>query len=258
MEQAKSIRSLTPNLEVLDAYSDIELTEEETQLALLEARQKKSAKLRQEEYLKKLRKEVQYQKFCAEELQEQVKSISGFVVDEFNEDLIWQMCLYFSGDKRCLLDAKKGLFLYGGTGCGKTTLMEFFRFNQVLSFAVIPVLPIAADYQKNGSDAILRYKALFPSSDILKSYGQDFIGVCFDDLGVEVDQKHFGNESNVMADILLTRYDRMKSTGHNKTHITSNLNSTQLGERYGERVRSRLREMCNVLIFPDGAPDRRK
>ncbi|NEW80482.1 MAG: ATPase, partial [Gelidibacter sp.] len=36
---------------------------------------------------------------------------------------------------------------------------------------------------------------------------------------------------------------------HSKTHITTNLNAEELETRYGSRVRSRLREMLNVVAF---------
>lgn len=261
MTQPKSIQQVAPDLASFDAYAEVTLTNEETALALLEARQKKYARLKQQEYLKKLREQAKYPSYEAEELMEMVKTHRpGFVVDEFNQDPIWQMCLYFTRDKRCLFDFKKGLLLWGGTGVGKTTLMDFFRFNQTNSFVLVPVREIAQDYQKGGSDAILRHKAMIPSSDIQKSFGQDFLGACFDDLGEEVDKKHFGNESNVMAEILLTRYDRFKKheDGYCKTHITTNLTTTALQERYGQRVRSRLREMFNVVIFDERGPDRRK
>lgn len=203
-----------------------------------------------------------YPKYTAEQLFEMVGA--DYTVDDFNKEIVWRLCLYFSRDQRSPDNFKKGILLFGGVGCGKTTLMEFFRFNQTNSYAMIPVRDVAQDYQKGGSEAILRHKALYPSSDPSKSFGQAFVGVCFDDLGLEVDKKHYGNESNVMAEILLTRYDRFRvlddrdKTRWGKTHITTNLNTTQLEERYGVRVRSRLREMCNVLVFGDNAPDRRK
>jgi hypothetical protein len=42
------------------------------------------------------------------------------------------------------------------------------------------------------------------------------------------------------------------------THITTNLNATEIEKQYGVRVRSRLREMMNVVSFPDEAPDKRR
>ena len=59
------------------------------------------------------------------------------------------------------------------------------------------------------------------------------------------------------ACVLLDRYDRFV-THQMLTHLTSNLNAPKLETLYGDRLRSRLREMCNVLAFPATAPDRRR
>lgn len=76
------------------------------------------------------------------------------------------------------------------------------------------------------------------------------------DLGIEQNMKHFGNESNVMAEILLSRYDLLRSAGI-ITHTTTNLNANELEKLYGNRVRSRLREMFNLITFPENAKDLR-
>lgn len=80
---------------------------------------------------------------------------------------------------------------------------------------------------------------------------------CFDDLGVENNLKFYGNECNVMAEILLSRYDLFISHGM-LTHITTNLNSSEIEDLYGNRVRSRLRSMFNLISFSEQSPDKRK
>jgi hypothetical protein len=67
----------------------------------------------------------------------------------------------------------------------------------------------------------------------------------------------YGNQCSVMAEILLSRYDLFHSFGM-ITHITTNLNSTEIEEKYGTRVRSRMREMFNLISFDKNAPDKRK
>ena len=67
----------------------------------------------------------------------------------------------------------------------------------------------------------------------------------------------YGNECNVLAEILFDRYDQFV-THQMRTHLTSKLNASELETLYGDRLRSRLRQMCNVLIFPATAPDRRR
>jgi DNA replication protein DnaC len=93
--------------------------------------------------------------------------------------------------------------------------------------------------------------------EVLDKYGKKNKIFCFDDLGIENNIKHFGNDCNTMAEILLSRYDLMKYDGI-ITHATTNLNADELEKMYGNRVRSRLREMFNVISFPSDAPDKRK
>ena len=42
------------------------------------------------------------------------------------------------------------------------------------------------------------------------------------------------------------------------THLTTNLNSIEIEKQYGLRVRSRLREMFNLVAFPGDAMDKRR
>ena len=42
-----------------------------------------------------------------------------------------------------------------------------------------------------------------------------------------------------------------------KTHITINLNSAEIEERYGKRVRSRMRKKLNVRAFNSNPKDKR-
>ena len=80
---------------------------------------------------------------------------------------------------------------------------------------------------------------------------------CLDDFGVEHTSKHFGNECNTVAEILLQRYDLFANQGI-VTHATTNLNADELEDIYGIRVRSRLRSMFNLITFPSDTTDKRK
>jgi hypothetical protein len=80
---------------------------------------------------------------------------------------------------------------------------------------------------------------------------------CFDDLGVESSLKYYGNECNVMAEVLLTRYDLFVAQNL-ITHLTTNLSASEIEEAYGNRVRSRLREMFNLIAFDNNSFDKRQ
>jgi len=60
-----------------------------------------------------------------------------------------------------------------------------------------------------------------------------------------------------MAEVLLSRYDLFVSKKL-VTHITTNLSATELEQSYGNRLRSRLREMVNLIGFDKEVKDKRK
>lgn len=203
-----------------------------------------------------MKEENKYPKYTPIELYQKVHE-AGFEIDETNKKIIWMLCHYFAGDPSGPYNLRKGIMLYGPVGCYKTSLMNFFSNNQSNSFVVYPVSNISAQFQKDGHDGILKYKGLIPSTDTYRTYGQKNLGICFDDLGTEIDKKHYGNESNVMAEIILSRFmSHYNLMG--KTHFTTNINTAVIEQRYGIRVKSRLREMVNIVEFPDNSPDRRK
>ena len=91
---------------------------------------------------------------------------------------------------------------------------------------------------------------------IIEDYGNNGF-YCFDDLGVETTGRHFGKDCNVMGEILLSRYDLFLKRKI-RTHTTTNLNAQELESRYGIRVRSRMRELFNLIAFDKESLDKRK
>ena len=60
-----------------------------------------------------------------------------------------------------------------------------------------------------------------------------------------------------MGEILLSRYDLFLQRKI-RTHATTNLNAQELEERYGNRVRSRMRQLFNLIAFDEQSIDKRK
>ncbi len=239
----------------LEAFKDVELTEDEVNQALMRARQTKHAKLANLEYLRKLRNPV-YKLETPESLQEKFLA-AGNIIDNHNKDAFKLLALYFTGDDRSTLDPNKGIMLSGGIGCGKTTLMRFFEFNQKHSFFTFSCLSVSSDFARGGYEATEKYNKLITAYQYNeKSFGQTEYGICFDDLGTEVDKKFYGNQSNCLNEIILNRYNQ-KETLKARTHITTNLTADEIENRYGSRLRSRCRELFNVIDF-EGDNDRRK
>ncbi|GLU45120.1 ATPase [Allomuricauda sp. NBRC 101325] len=171
-----------------------------------------------------------------------------FKIYREDREIIYKLCLYFIRDKeRCDqlgIDVNKGILLSGPVGCGKTCLMKLLKFMvpHQRPYAVIPSRNIVYAFNHVG------YK-------IIGDYG-DSQSFCFDDLGVEPSGVYFGKECNVIGEILLSRYELFMD--HRlKTHATTNLNAKELEDRYGNRVRSRMRELFNLIGFDRRSKDKR-
>ncbi len=117
-------------------------------------------------------------------------------------------------------------------------------------FLVKPCRDISFEFIQDGYQIIHKYSKG-------KLYESEPKTICFDDLGTENNLKYYGNECNVMAEILLSRYD-IFTAKKIQTHITTNLSATEIETHYGNRVRSRLREMLNLIGFERDINDKRK
>ncbi len=193
------------------------------------------------------------------------QQVPQFVVDEMSKPIIQKLLAYFSESySSCQtldVDPKKGLMLMGAVGCGKTTIMKLCRdfFNK--PFRIVASRKISQQFAQEGYPALFRYGS---QSYRIKHLGygpivfyDQPITYCLDDVGVEPFAKHFGNDCNVISEVLLERYEEFVSRGL-ITHLTTNLDAQAFTQRYHQRVRSRLREMCNLIAFPTEIPDRRK
>lgn len=141
--------------------------------------------------------------------------------------------------------------LTGPVGVGKTTLMQLLRnFSPPQQRHVMKSCrDISFEFIEEGYATIHKYSRQPSKKDKPPLY-------CFDDLGAENNLKYYGNECNVMAEILLSRYDLFVSRNI-KTHITTNLSATEIEQHYGNRVRSRMREMFNLVSFDKNMKDKR-
>jgi energy-coupling factor transporter ATP-binding protein EcfA2 len=178
-----------------------------------------------------------------------------FYIRKTDVPLILQLMYYFTNNKEKAkehnIDLNKGLMLSGPIGCGKTTLLELMKLIAVpeKKFLLTTSREISFEFIQDGYEVIHRYSKGIPGQQTRRN-------IAFDDIGTERNLKHYGNECNIMAEILLSRYDLFIQNGF-VTHITTNLSATELEEFYGNRVRSRLRNMCNLIAFDKEAVDKR-
>lgn len=155
-------------------------------------------------------------------------------------------------------DVNKGLLICGSVGTGKTLSMEVMR-HITRNLKIVKTRHIIRDFF-----------AANPPTSVIDQYGRHSynktpsggleinkpIIVCFDDFGLEtLNAKSYGNDTPIMEEIILDRYDEFVSRGM-KTIATTNLNVEMIAECYGERVKDRLKQMVTKVNL-DGESKRK-
>jgi len=172
-----------------------------------------------------------------------------FKIYKEDREILYKLCNYQIRDwqacKKLNIDIHKGVLLSGPVGCGKTSLMKLIRHitPHHKPFEMIPTRNVTFAFNHIG------YK-------IIEQYG-DGRFYCFDDLGIEPTGRYFGKDCNVLGEVILSRYELFLKYKF-KTHCTTNLNAEEIEERYGNRVRSRMRQLFNLIAFDRGSRDKRE
>jgi DNA replication protein DnaC len=218
-------------------------SKEDRELRIADNYKNYNSKIREQETLKELSLDEFQRNF--------VEAYSAVTKNSWNKEsrargAILQLSEWFSGQiTKQNLSQDKGVFLYGDFGTGKSSIMKAFNLlSTTKKFKIKSAKDIAKAYagdasleEKGGYAAISRY------NDITTKNGTA-VGWLFDDLGAESVVKHYGQEENVMADIIISLYDK----GHKgKIHVTSNLHPEELTAKYGNRAASRMMEMFNFI-----------
>lgn len=141
------------------------------------------------------------------------------------------------------VDYKKGFFLYGPVGTGKSTFLRGVQkyMNTIkardfdkdfrIGFYWKSASELANSYAGDGQEKLLQWC--------------DECNLLIDELGREPrPAKHYGTELNVIQFLLQLRYDRRRD---NITHITSNINPQDVMPMYGDYISDRFREMFNII-----------
>lgn len=195
--------------------------------------------------------------WCAKFFEKRGQEMYGpnFRIIPEDHEIIYRLVVYFLGHekeaKRLNLDLRKGIMLTGPIGCGKTSLMSLMRLvpAKERNFTIKTARDISFEFLQEGYDVINRYSKLSFTGSGPRIY-------CFDDLGAEQNLKYYGNSCNVMGEILMSRYELFNSQGM-VSYLTTNLGAADIENLYGTRVRSRMREMFNLISYRPETTDKR-
>ena len=130
----------------------------------------------------------------------------SFKINETDCPTFYKLIIYMIKDKteaaNLNIDLSKGILLSGPIGCGKTSIMHLIRpfAVQASDYKIKTCREVSFEFAKQGYEAINKYTTKQNNQTRLPGY-------CFDDLGAEQQIKHFGNDCNVMAEILISRYE---------------------------------------------------
>lgn len=194
---------------------------------------------------------------CLRYIQFQGKAKYGrnFHIEEIDYPTIYKLIIFAIRDEKRAqdlnIDLNKGILLSGPIGCGKTSLMNLIKtfHYQKHDYKIKTCREISFEFAKNGFEALQPYTQ--------KQHIQPRLtGYCFDDLGAEQNIKHYGNDLNVMAEIIISRYEDFIQN-QSVTHITTNLSASEIEALYGNRLRSRMRQMFNLISFENHSKDKR-
>lgn len=157
------------------------------------------------------------------------------VINNDNKSFITALCYFISRDEKFETEfgysLNKGLLIRGVSGIGKTHLVKCLETNELNPILVLSMLDIAEEVKERGEYQI-------------KATGQKIIYL--DDVGSEEPiVNHYGTKINFFKTFIESIYLRSKTFNH--LMFSTNNNFNEIEERYGFRVRSRLKDMFNVI-----------
>lgn len=235
-----------------------DLSDEEAMEALQKAQQVKNAIRHREAYQKKMKEDRVFKPPTSGQLQQRFEKVYGqsygkFEYNDHNREIMRMLFLYFSDspdfekiDEKYSL--KKGLLLQGPFGCGKTSVLKSMQLLVERRYGMISCKKIEESYDRGGFHDIEKYTQTSISHNNLTT------GWMFDDFGWEDAGKHYAKQTNVMENVLAT----IELNGiFSHFHLTTNLSMEEIAEKYGGRIRDRIRAMFNQVKFDTSTPSMR-
>jgi len=155
------------------------------------------------------------------------------IVNDDTKYLIKVLCFFFGNDARfeseLCFDFKKGLLIRGISGLGKTHLINCIKENQLKPIRIFSMIEISEKIKQEGDYAITTPKVIY-----------------LDDVGTEEHTvNHYGTKINWFKDFIELYYSKNKP--FNRLLLSTNNTFQEIEDKYGFRVRSRIKDMFNVI-----------
>jgi DNA replication protein DnaC len=148
----------------------------------------------------------------------------------------------------------RGILVMGVPGCGKTARLQFI--SRKLGIKMKTATEIA-EFALNYPDELDEFIGCGRLYDVNPPHFNDLI---IDDIGTEpAEINRYGTRYDIIADVICRRYNYFP---RRITHFSTNLSLrdkdgiNQIEARYGQRIYSRLCEMCSFITLRGG--DRRQ
>lgn len=159
------------------------------------------------------------------------------IFNDSNRKLISALCFLVSSDKRYETELgfsfKKGLLIRGVSGLGKTFLVKCIEKNEIKPIKTVSMIEVSYELKQEGEYQIKQ--------------GNNRI-IYLDDVGTEeATINHYGTKINWFKDFIETVYLRGVEKGFGGLIISTNNSFAEIEEKYGFRVRSRCKDMFNII-----------
>lgn len=157
------------------------------------------------------------------------------IVNDDNRHFITTLCYFLSNDPKFEselgYDPNKGLLIRGISGIGKTHLVRCLANNELNPIHILNLLEITDEIKDKGE-----YEIRIGDRKILY----------LDDVGTEEPTvKHYGTNISYFKNFIELVY--LKNNSFSKLMISTNNSFAQMEEKYGFRVRSKCKDMFNVI-----------
>jgi hypothetical protein len=155
------------------------------------------------------------------------------IINENNKHLIKTICFFLSKDERFETELgyffNKGLLIRGICGIGKTYLLKCVSDNELNPIDIFSMIEITEEIRRTGECKIKARKLIY-----------------LDDVGSEEHTiNHYGTKISFFEDFIQRYY--LNNKKFNNLIISTNNDFDEIAAKYGFRVRSRMKEMFNVI-----------